>query len=74
VEGGWDDQHEEKSPADVVEGDGAGDQEDNVCEVETTHADSHALAADVSREDLGPGFYGVSFWFDGKWVVCETYT
>ncbi len=48
-----DDQHEEKLPCDLVERNGAGDQENDIREVQATHSNSHTLTANVCRENLG---------------------
>ena len=53
VEEGRHDEDEEELPLDLVQADGTGDQDDDVGEVETHHAEGRTLTADVSWEDLG---------------------
>jgi hypothetical protein len=45
------DEHKEELPGNVVQGDGAGDEDDDVGEIETHHAEGGALAADMGWEN-----------------------
>ncbi len=58
MESRGDDEHEEELPSDLIESNRAGDKQDDVCEVQTTHANCHALTADMRRVDLRPAIQG----------------
>jgi hypothetical protein len=59
MEGRGDDEYEEELPSNVVESDGAGNEQDDIREVQAAHADCHALTPDMCREDFGPGCSGL---------------
>ena len=60
VKRSWNDQHQEELPADLVERNRAGNEENNVGQIQTGHADSHALATNVGRKDFGAGGVGIN--------------
>ena len=53
VESCWNHENEEELPRDLGEGDRSSDKDDDIGEVKTHHAEGCALAANMSREDLG---------------------
>jgi hypothetical protein len=52
VEEGRDEEDEEESPGDLVEGDWSGDEDDDVGEIESHHGEGCALGSNVRRVDL----------------------
>ena len=54
MEEGWHNQDEEELPRNLFESDWTGDENDDICQVESHHTESCALTADVCWEDFGP--------------------
>ena len=55
------DHHEEELPLDLGEGDRAGDEDDDIGQVQTHHAEAGALGTDMCWEDLGAASRSVSW-------------
>lgn len=54
VQCSWNDQDKEELPANLFKRNGPCDEQNDICEVQPRHSDTHTLTSNMSWEDLRP--------------------